>query len=68
MIKLKILLRQIRLNRGLTLEQMEDLTDVPKTTLNSIENEKVSPKFETLEKIAEGLKVKIKDIIESEYL
>lgn len=58
---------QIRESRGLTLVEMENLTGISKTTLNDIENGKVSPTLDTLEKIASGLGIKITDLFTSEY-
>ena len=43
------------------------MTDIGKSTLNNIDNEKVSPTLKQLEAIAKALNVKITDLFESEY-
>lgn len=57
-----------RNERGITLEELEKLTKISRSTLNRIENGQISPRFIHLEKIAEALDVKITDLVESEYL
>lgn len=65
---MEIHLREIRNSKKLTLRQVEVLTGISKTTLNDIENDKVSPTIYQLEKIAIGLNIKIHDLVTSEYL
>ena len=43
------------------------MTGISKSTLNNIDNEKVSPTLKQLEAIAKALNVKITDLFESEY-
>lgn len=57
-----------RNERGITLEELEKLTKISRSTLNRIENGQISPRLIHLEKIAEALDVKITDLVESEYL
>lgn len=57
-----------RNERGITLEELGKLTQISRSTLNRIENGQISPRLIHLEKIAEALNVKIKDLVESEYL
>ncbi|RHS24899.1 XRE family transcriptional regulator [Clostridium sp. AF12-19] len=64
---MRILTWQARRKRGLTLHQLEALTGIGKTTLNNIENGRVSPTLQELEIIARALNVRISDLYESEY-
>ena len=63
----RILLWQVRANKGLTLRQLEELTGISRATLNNIENGKVSPQLDYLEKIAIAMDVRITDLFESDY-
>jgi transcriptional regulator with XRE-family HTH domain len=51
----------------LTLKQLEALTGISKSTLNTIENGITSPTLRQLEAIAAALDVKITDLFDSEY-
>jgi transcriptional regulator with XRE-family HTH domain len=62
-----ILLWQVRANKGLTLRQLEELTGISRATLNNIENGKVSPRLDYLEKLAIAMDVRITDLFESDY-
>lgn len=64
---IKILIWQQRKQKGITLVELQKRTGIGKTTLNNMENEKVSPTILQLEKIARALNVKISDLYESEY-
>lgn len=64
---MKILLWEIRTSKGFTLMQLAEKSGIGKSTLNNIENEKVSPTLFQLEMIAIALKVKMTDLFESEY-
>lgn len=64
---MKILTWQARNNKKITLVKLSELTGISKSTLNNIENEKVSPTMAELETIAKALNVKITDLFESEY-
>ncbi|WP_270525786.1 helix-turn-helix domain-containing protein [Longibaculum muris] len=64
---IKIKLWEIRTNAGLSLRQLEELTNIPKSTINNIENEKVSPTLDQLEKLAIVLNSKISDLYDSEF-
>ena len=63
----RILLWQVRANKGLTLRQLEELTGISRATLNNIENGKVSPQLDYLEKLAIAMGVHITDLFESDY-
>jgi len=64
---MRIKLWQIRNSKQITLKELEELTGISKSTLNDIENEKVSPNLRTLEQIAKTTGCKINDLFESEY-
>lgn len=64
---MKILTWQARTKRGLTLRKLEELTGISRTTLNDIENGKVSPTLWELETIARALDMKISELYESDY-
>jgi len=53
---------EYREKRGLTLRQLELLTDIAKSEINDIENGKRHPTIPTLYKISVGLKVPICDL------
>lgn len=62
-----ILTWQARNNKNITLVKLSALTGIGKSTLNNIENGRVSPTIKQLEIIAKALKVKINDLYESQY-
>jgi transcriptional regulator with XRE-family HTH domain len=55
-------LRRIRKERGLSQQRLADLASVDKVTIVHIEGGKVSPKVETLEKLAAALEVDLADL------
>ena len=64
---MKILLKDIRSKKKLSLRQLEYMTRVPRSTLSDIENGKVGLTLEVAEQIAKGLHIKITDLFESDY-
>lgn len=52
---------------NLTARQVEILTGIPKSTIYRITNDEVSPKMDTMEQLAKGLKTHINDLFESDY-
>lgn len=64
---MEILTWQARNNKNITLVKLSDLTGISKSTLNNIENGRVSPTMKQLETIAKALGVKITDLYESKY-
>lgn len=64
---MKILTWQARDSKKITLIELSKMTGISKSTLNNIDNEKVSPTLKQLEAIAKALNVKITDLFESEY-
>ena len=66
-IPMKILLWEKRKQKNLTLIELSKLTDLGKSTLNDLENEKYSPTMQQMEQIAKGMNLKITDLFDSEY-
>jgi transcriptional regulator with XRE-family HTH domain len=64
---MKILTWQARNNKKVTLVKLSKMTGISKSTLNNIENEKVSPTIAELEAIAKALGMKITDLFDSNY-
>lgn len=64
---MKILLGEIMYKKNLSVRQVSRLTGVPSSTINDIMNGRSIPRLDTLEKIAEGLKIHISDLYESPY-
>lgn len=64
---MKILTWQARNNKKVTLVKLSKMTGISKSTLNNIENEKVSPTIAGLEAIAKALNMKITDLFDSDY-
>mgnify|MGYP002650839039 FL=1 len=58
---------QARINKNMTLKQLEAATGIGKTTLNNIENGLVSPTLVQLEAIARALDVTMIELFDSEY-
>lgn len=65
--KMRILLWEARQGKKLTLKQLETASGISKTTLNDIENGKLSPTLNQLEAIAKAMGLRITDLFESEY-
>ena len=63
---MKILTWEARSKKGITLVELARRTQIGKSTLNNIENEKVSPTLHQLEKIAIALDIRITDLFDSE--
>ncbi len=64
---MKILTWQVRNRKKVTLVELSKLAGISKSTLNNIDNEKVSPIIKQLEAIAKALDVRINDLYESPY-
>lgn len=62
-----ILLWKIRTQKNITLRQLEGLTGISRSTLNRIENEKVSPSMDMMEILSIALAVPIVDLFDSFY-
>lgn len=59
---MEILLWEQRNRQKYTLAQLSELTGISKSEINAIENGIVSPRLDTLERLAAGLKVNITDL------
>ena len=64
----KILIEQVRLEKGVSLSQLAKQTGIPVSTLSDYEKEKYSPRIDRVEKIAIALGVSIAELFESEYM
>lgn len=64
---MKILTREARLAKGLTLQELAEKTDLSKSTIQNIESGKVSPTLDQLERIAAALDTKINALFSSKY-
>ena len=64
---MKILLWEMRTEKGFTLMELSKRSVIGKSTINNIENGKVSPTLFQLEMIAIALNVKITNLFESKY-
>ena len=63
----KILLWEKRTEKWFTLMELAKKSGIGKSTLNNIENGKVSPTLFQLEMIAIAVGIKITDLFETEY-
>lgn len=59
-------IRTLREREGLTLENVTQLTGYPRGTLSKIENGKFNPRLETLDRIAEALRVTVRDFFQDD--
>ena len=64
---MKILLDKIMYEKNLSIRQVSILTGIPKSTIADIMSGKVSPRMDTMEQLAAGLKIKIADLYESDF-
>lgn len=56
--------RKLRDEKGLTLQQLADMTSLTAAYISKIENEKVSPSIQTMKKLADALETAITDFFE----
>lgn len=64
---MKILTWQARRNKKITLIKLSEASGINKSTLNNIENERVSPSMQQMESIAKALNMRITELFESDY-
>ena len=64
---MKLLLDEIMEQRNLTERQVSILTGLSRSSVHEIRKGSM-PRVDTLEQLAKGLKIKISDLIESDYL
>lgn len=67
MIIIKILVWEQRTKKNVSLIELSKKSGIGKSTINNMENQKVSPTLIQLESIAIALNVKISDLYESEH-
>lgn len=61
---MKILLGEIMCKKNLTVRQVSAITGLPKSTIADIVSGRASPRMETMEQLAVGMKVRITDLFE----
>lgn len=64
---MKILTWQARRNKKITLIKLSEVSGISKSTLNNIENERVSPTMKQMEVIAKALNMRITELFDSDY-
>ena len=64
---MKILLDKIMYDKNLSIRQVSILTGVPRSTIADIMSGRTSPRMDTMEQLAAGLKVRIADLYESDF-
>jgi len=57
-------IKQLRIAKGLTIEKLAYENDLSKGNLSEIERGMIEPKLNTLEKIARGLDVSLKELFD----
>ncbi len=63
-LKLGKRLKEIRMKLGLTLEDASKRTGLARSTLSKIENEQISPTFQAMQKLANGLRIDMPQLFE----
>ena len=58
-----MVIKNLRQEKGITQEVVSGLANIPRSHLAMIENGQISPKVDTLWRIAEALKMPLSDII-----
>ncbi|MDO4470501.1 MAG: helix-turn-helix transcriptional regulator [Bacillota bacterium] len=64
---MKILLDKYMTHKNLTVRQVSVLTDIPKSTIADIQNNRTMPRMDTMENLAKGLRVRITDLFDSPF-
>lgn len=64
---MKILTWQARRSKKITLIKLSEVSGISKSTLNNIENERVSPTMKQMEAIAKALNMRITELFDSDY-
>lgn len=60
--RIKILIKEIRKEKNLTLEQLAEKTGISKTHINDVENEIKEPGLSVMVRLAKALNVKITEL------
>ena len=63
-LKLGIRIKEIRSRLGITLEEASQRTGLARSTLSKIENEQISPTFQAMQKLANGLQIDMPQLFE----
>ena len=63
---MKILVWEARRRRRISLKELSQKSGISKSAINDIENNKVSPRVNTLEKIADALGMDISELMRKE--
>ena len=61
-------LRQLRRGRNLTLQQLSARTGLASSTLSKVENNLISPTYDTLLRLADGLKVDVAQLFDTKSI
>lgn len=64
---MEVLTWKARIEKNLTLRELEAITGISRSTLNTIENGQTSPTLLQMETIAEALETTISALYESKY-
>lgn len=64
---MKILLKEICKKKHVTTRQLEEISQLSKSTISRIQNETLSPTMDQMEALAAALKMRISDLYESKY-
>ena len=64
---MKILISHVRQKKGLSGAELSRRTNIPKSTLNELENGIRSPRLDQLEQIAIALHCGVNDLFDTEY-
>ncbi len=60
--------RQLRTNKGFTLQQLAEKTDLTAAYISKLENEKVSPSINALKKLADALDASLTEFFENDLI
>lgn len=64
---MKILLNDVLRDKGISFRRASELTEISKSTLFDIASGKTDPKLSVMEKIAQGLQVRISELYDSPF-
>lgn len=64
-LKLGVRIKEIRARLGITLEEASQRTGLARSTLSKIENEQISPTFQAMQKLANGLQIDMPQLFEA---
>lgn len=64
---MEILIWEVRNEKGMTIRQLAELSGVPRSTINDLENKRADFRMTQFELLAKALDVGIVDLFDSEY-